>query len=107
MKLRPLGNTILFSFLDTTVGAKGRFTERTQGLIIIPVLDSAQHKTDRWGKVISVGPKVDGLEPGDFILIEALQWTPGTEFDDDKIWKTDDSKVIVATNDEASTYTTF
>jgi co-chaperonin GroES (HSP10) len=103
--LRPLHNTILFQFLDETAGARGRFSERTKGSIIIPVLDSAQHKTDRWGKVVSVGPDVDGVAPGEFVLIQALQWTRAAEIDGMKLWKTNDDKVIVVTDDEASTYT--
>jgi hypothetical protein len=105
--LRPLRNTILFHFLDQTAGAKGRFLERTKGSIIIPVLDSVQHKTDRWGKVVSVGPDVVGVAPGEFILIAALRWTFASEFEGQKVWKTNDNEVIVVTDDEDSTYTSF
>jgi co-chaperonin GroES (HSP10) len=105
--LRPLRNTILFQFLDDTSGAKGRFAERTKGSIIIPVLDSAQHKTDRWGKVVSVGPDVFGVAPGEFVLVKALQWTFASEFEGKKIWKTNDEQVIVVTDDEESTFTSF
>lgn len=103
--LRPLRNTILFQFLDETAGAKGRFLERTKGSIIIPVLDSAQHTTDRWGKVVSVGPDVAGVAPGEFILIKALRWTFASEFEGQKVWKTNDDEVIVVTDDETETYT--
>lgn len=104
MKLRPLKNTVLFSFLDETAGAKGRFTERTKGSIVIPVLNTSQDKTPRWARVTAVGPDVDGVQPGDFILIEPLQWTRHEVFEGDKIWKTDDSKILCVTDDEASTY---
>lgn len=103
MSLRPLGNTVLFQFLDATVSKGGRFTERTSGSIILPVLDSNQKNQNRWGKVVAVGPKVEGLEPGDFILIQALQWTFGSHFEDDKIWKTNDEQILAVTNDEDST----
>lgn len=106
-KLRALGSNILFTFLDDTAGAKGRFAERTKGQIIIPVLDSAQHKTDRWGKVVSVGPNVYGVSPGEFILIKALQWTRSGEYEGQKIWKTNDEQVIVVTDDEDSTFTSM
>lgn len=104
--LRPLRSTVLFQFLDDTGGAKGRFSERTKGQIIIPVLDSAQHKTDRWGKVVSVGPDVFGVAPGEFILVKALQWTRAAEIDGMKIWKTNDEQIIVVTDDEDATFTT-
>ncbi len=105
--LRPLHNTVLFQFLDDTAGARGRFSERTKGQIIIPVLDSAQHKTDRWGKVVAVGPDVDGVVAGEFVLIQALQWTRAAEYDGEKIWMTKDDKIIVVTDDETSTYTSL
>jgi hypothetical protein len=97
--LRPLNNTILFTFLDQTTGDKGKFVERTRGAIIIPVLDSAQNATHRWGKVHSVGPKVDGVQPGEYVLIEALMWTRASEIDGAKIWKTNDEKVLCVTDD--------
>jgi hypothetical protein len=96
---------VLFQFLDETQGKAGRFVERTAGSIIIPVLDSKQHKTDRWGKVVAVGPMVDGVSPGDYVLIEALQWSFGAEYDGQKIWRTIDTKIIVVTDDLASTIT--
>jgi co-chaperonin GroES (HSP10) len=104
MKLRPLKTTVLFSFLDETAGSKGQFTERTKGTIIIPALRSAQDKTPRWARVTAVGPDVDGVVEGDFILIEPLQWTRHEVFEGEKVWKTDDSKILAVTNDEASTY---
>lgn len=103
MTLRPLRNVVLFQFMDDTSGSRGRFSERTTGSIIIPVLDSTQHKTNRWGRVVAVGPEVDGVEPGDFVLIEALQWTRGTVLEEQKLWKTDDTKILAVTNDEQVT----
>ena len=91
----------MFQFLDSTGGAKGKFTDRTtQGGIIIPTLDSEQ-KLPRWGQVIALGPEAAeaGLAVGDYILIEALMWSFGTEIDDAKMWKTDDSKVMMVTDD--------
>lgn len=88
----------MFQFLDETSGPKGAFTER-HGILIIPRTTSAQ-KVHRWGKVVAVGPKVDGVAPGDYILIEALMWMEGVKLNDtEKVWKTDDTKVLVVTND--------
>ena len=105
MNIKPLNNNILFQFLDHTGGAKGKFTDRiTPSGIVIPTLDSAQ-KLPRWGKVVALGPKAAeaGLSVGDFILIEALMWSFGTEVDGVKMWKTDDSKVLMVTDDEEET----
>ena len=104
MKILPLRNNVLFRFLDSTGGAKGRFTDRkTESGIIIPTLDSAQ-KLPRWGQVVAAGPDA-GVVEGEYILIEALMWSNGTvsEFDGEKLWKTDDSKIIMVTDDVEET----
>jgi co-chaperonin GroES (HSP10) len=98
-KLRPILNTVLFTFLDKTEGAKGAFSERTRGGIILPTVKSTQ-RDDRWGRVEAVGPDVYGLEVGEFILIEALQWNRSEVFEGDKLWKTDDTKILLVTTDE-------
>lgn len=102
--LRPLKNTVLFQFLDDTGGAKGRFSERYNGSIVIPVLNSNQNKSSRWGKVVSIGPDVQEVKVGDFILIEPLQWTNNEVFEGEKIWKTDEGKIMLSTDDESQTY---
>lgn len=103
-KLRPLKNTVLFQFLDETGGAKGRFAERYNGSIVIPVLNSTQNKSPRWGKAVRVGPDVREIKEGDFILIEPLQWTYNEVFEGEKIWKTDESKIMLSTDDESATF---
>lgn len=97
-KLRPLGNTILFKFLDQTGGSKGAFSERTRSGLIIPQLQSTQ-KGERWGEIIAVGDDVTEVAVGDYILIEPLMWTPGEVFEGEKVWKTNHDKVMVVTND--------
>jgi co-chaperonin GroES (HSP10) len=101
--IKPLGNNVMFRFLDFTGGAKGRFTD-TLGSGIITLPTAASQKVHRWGEVLAVGPKVDGVVPGDFILIEALMWMEGTKVDDVRMWKTDDSKILCVTNDIAECY---
>lgn len=97
MKILPLKNNILFQFLDETTGAKGRFTDRTLASgIILPTLDSTQ-KTPRWGQVIAAGPDAQ-VSTNDYILIEGLMWSYGVEIDGVKYWKTDDTKILVATS---------
>lgn len=96
--LRPLGNGIMFRFLDHTGGVKGAFTESHRSGIIIPTTNSTQ-RTARWGEVLAIGEKVDGVKVGDYILIEPLMWSFGLTFENEKIWKTDDSKVLAVTND--------
>ena len=102
--LKPLHNVILFVFLDETTGKTGAFIESHQKYgIIIPATKSTQ-KVARWGEVVALGPKAAdaGLKVGDFILIEALMWMEGVKFEDGKVWKTDDSKILAVTNDRES-----
>jgi co-chaperonin GroES (HSP10) len=102
MELRPLNNTVLFQHMDQTTGQSGSFSERTRSGLIIPKLQSTQ-KGERWGKVVAVGPDVHGVEPGEFILIEPLMWTEHEVFEGEKIWKTNDTKILLVTDDESPT----
>lgn len=105
MKIFPLRNNIMFQFLDETSGSKGKFTDRKLASgIILPTLDSSQ-KLPRWGVVIEKGPQAQ-VEVGEYILIESLMWTFGTEVDGVKMWKTDDTKVIMVTDDIEQTHNT-
>lgn len=105
--LHPLKDNIMFQFLDETAGSKGKFTDRkTESGIVLPTLDSSQ-KLPRWGRVVAAGPK-SAVKPGEFILIEALMWTYGVELEDQKYWKTEDSKVMMVTDDiSLTTKTSF
>lgn len=100
--LNPVGKSILFQFLDETGGAKGRFQERSKSGIIISVQGN-QTKDNRWGCVVAVGDEVDGIKPGEFILIEALKWSPHETFEGEKIWRTIDDVVIAVTDDQSET----
>ena len=98
----PLKNNIMFQFLDETGGSKGTFADRATASGIIIAQTAAQQKLPRWGKVTAVGPD-SAVSIGDFILVEALMWTFGTEIDGEKMWKTDDSRVLMVTDDEKTT----
>lgn len=100
--LQPVGKSILFQFLDETGGAKGRFQERSKSGIIISVKGD-QSKDNRWGRVVAVGNEVDGISPGEFILIEALKWNAHETFNGEKVWRTIDDVVIAVTDDESET----
>jgi co-chaperonin GroES (HSP10) len=102
-KLKPLGRSFLFSFVNETVG--GRFIEKNRSTIILTNQDvSQQGNSARWGKVIAVGDKVEDFAEGDLVLIESLQWTVEHKFEDKGYWKSDDSKVIAIGLDESVTY---
>lgn len=99
--IRPLRNNVIFRFLEDTVGTKGAFIER-HSFLIIPGSNSTQ-KVHRWVEVIAVGPDCDGVQPGDYALVEALMWMEGVKLSlDEKVWKTDDSKILAVTNDRSA-----
>lgn len=100
--VRPLGNNVMFQFLDSTGGGKGYFTDQARESGIILVRSANAQKVHRWGEVLAVGPKVDGLVPGDFVLVESLMWMEGNVVDGVKMWKTDDSKILAVTNDRSA-----
>ena len=98
--LLPLGNNVMFQFLEDTGGSKGRFFGETQSGIILA--SSADHqKKHKWGRVLFAGPKAE-VKEGDYILIESLMWMEGTKVDGVRMWKTDDSKILAVTDDIAN-----
>lgn len=106
MQPEALKHFILFEFLDSTGGSKGAFTERTKGSIYIPTVKTGQTTDNRWGKVLSVGPEVRGIQPGDYLLVAAQKWSAAEQFGDRKIWRTVDESdcVLAVTNDLNATY---
>ena len=103
MNIRPLGNNIIFTFIEETTGKKGAFVERPLKSGILLPQSANRQKIARWGKVVAVGPKVEGISPGEFVLIEALMWTFGADTGEgEKVWKTDDTKVLLVTSDESA-----
>lgn len=97
-KLKPLFNYVLFIFLEDTGGQKGRFHEqiRASGIIIPPTMSG--QKVARWGQVFAAGPDAE-VKEGDYILVESLMWMEASKWEDGKIWKTDDSKILAVTDD--------
>ena len=103
MALRPLGHSFLFSFLNET--SQGRFIERNSGVVILTNQNYNEQGTQaRWGKVLAIGSDVTDFNVGDYVLIEALQWTIQLKHEGVQYWKSDDSKVMAVTDDEQSTY---
>lgn len=104
MKVTAIRNNILFEFLDDTRQSDGKFVERNRGIIMLGTIQANQNSAPRWGRALSVGPEVYGVQVGDFILVEAGKWTVGTEIDGQKMWKTDDQWVICTTDAESDTF---
>lgn len=96
MKIRAIRNHILFQFLDR-VNIHGQFEEGTtyNGILLRSNHDDSAKKP-RWAKIISLGPDCSDVlrEPGCEILVENLRWTPGVKFNDEMIWRTDETELL-------------
>lgn len=104
MPLRPLQDNFLFEFTNETAG--GKFIEKSKlGLILTNQNLGEQADKPRWGRVLSVGPRVVDFEVGDLVLIEYGKWTVSTTFEDKKYWKSAQDFVMAIGEDESVTYT--
>jgi co-chaperonin GroES (HSP10) len=81
-KITPLKDTILVHGMD--------FNERvTSSGIIIPDDDmKSSGIRPRWAQVYAVGPKIDYLTPGQYILVAHGRWTRGISVIDSEGEKT-------------------
>lgn len=88
MKVKALGDSILFTFVDESRG--GMFTPKLSDIIQVTVATIDKQDSPRWGIVVSVGPEVgEEIQEGKFILIDSLKWTTSVTMPDkSKIWKT-------------------
>lgn len=99
--LRAIHDHVLFQFED----AAERKTSHGQ------TRDQFKHQTDwgfefsdfdeslnlcRWVKVIDVGKDVteEEIQPGARVLVEALKWTPGIEYQGEYYWRTSRDHVL-------------
>jgi hypothetical protein len=95
MAVRPLGTSFLFAFINET--KKGIFTQKNKGMIFLP---NAAPDLDRQGdfarfaKVLAIGEGVTDFKVGDIVLIAALKWQKGFEYDGVKIWRSHQEQVI-------------
>lgn len=96
MKLRAIHNHIVFQFVDN-VTFNGRFEEGQSagGIVLLESHDSSA-KAPRWGKVVSLGPKCSEQlrTPGCEILIDALRWSIGVDYNGQKLWRTDEDQLL-------------
>lgn len=59
---------------------------------------------ERWGRVWAVGPEVDDLEAGQWVLIQRQRWTEGMQFDTDEgmitVWMVEYPDSVLLVSDE-------
>ena len=91
MNLKPLNDSVMFTFVDKA-NSRGFENKTETGIIYRSHEDSAG--APRWAKVVAIGPKVIDVEPGMVVLIEALRWTEGFEFEGNKYWITIEKEIM-------------
>jgi len=103
--LIPIKNSIIFQFEDKTVRktdmgrTRNQFAETTEWGFEISSYDEST-KTPRWGRVKFIGNEVfEDIKIDSRVLIEALQWTEGFFFENERYWKTNDTKVLIIDED--------
>ena len=97
MKLEAIQNHIVFKFIDSiTLGGEFDRAESHGGITLLKSVDDSASQP-RWGTIVSLGPDCnDELRaPGCEILIDNLKWTAGVDTGEGKVWRTDDSHVLV------------
>lgn len=100
-KLRTFKNHILFQFEDEIRSDGNKlFREKTASGFFIPSSPSSSAKEPRWGVVLAVGEDCTTIETGMRVLIEPLAWTNGIKVEEETIWKTDESKILMYEADE-------
>jgi hypothetical protein len=96
--IRPLGKTVLATGLE-------RGPQKSSGGIIIPDDNmTAQGIRERWAQVYAVGPKVVGIEPGEWVLVSHGRWTLGFELETPegkvRLWALDYPDGILMASDQ-------
>ena len=104
MKLKALGDSILFSFVDDSKG--GMFMPKLSDVILVNTAQIDGQDSARWGQVVAIGPDVGAeIEVGKFILIDSLKWTTGVVLPDkSKIWKTTYPNVSLISDTQVRPY---
>jgi len=94
MKLKPLKDKVLIHNLE-----KGGRT-LSSGIVLLND-DGKEHGIRaRWAQVYAVGPEMDYLETGQWVLVEHGRWSRGLEIERDHPVYTADNASILAVSDE-------
>lgn len=96
-KVNVLEDGIIFKFVEDISG--GSFDNKTNwGFELKDKIDDM--KRPRWAIALKTGPKVKYVKENDYILIENLQWTMALHYESDKFWKTNESRVLLVTEEK-------
>ncbi len=95
-KVKVLADGVIFVFVEDIVSKT--FENKTDwGFVVQDRNNDPKHP--RWGKVLTVGPDVKYVSVGNYILIESLQWTSALHYEDQKFWKTNETRVMLVSEE--------
>lgn len=103
MKLKAITDSILCT--DSDLG--DQVTE--SGIVVKSNLADGEGITPRWFKVFEVGPDIDFVTGGQWVLVEYGRWTEAFRFDDERIgkeekmWKVDPMGCLAIANEKPNT----
>lgn len=113
MKLRCLHNGFLFAWLQLRT-SEGYFVEQTKwGFSFAEVKDgnragyNSLQRTlheGHWGKVLTIGPECKEVKIGDYVMIEPMMHSNAFDYDGVKIFKSDESKVLLISKEKPSIF---
>lgn len=105
-KLRATGDNILCT--DADFG--DHVTE--SGIVIKSTMGQSQGITPRWFRVFEVGPEIEFLNPGQWVLVEYGRWADGISVQDERfdtddnikeVWKIDPAGCLVIADEKPNT----
>ena len=91
-ELEALNDQIIFEFIEDT--KNGQFNVVSAGGLLVREVSHKQVDYCRWGRVLSVGPKVTEFKEGQIVLIDKLRWTSGFLVTDKEYWITTDKEIL-------------
>jgi len=102
-RIKPLNDNILCT--------DGDFGEQvtSAGIIVQKTIGKEEGVVPRWFKVLEVGPDIDWLEQGKWVLVAYGRWTEGFKVKDDrlasdeKIWKVEPAGCLATADEKPDT----
>jgi hypothetical protein len=104
MKIQAIRDHILCTQAD--------FGDQTTqaGIVIKSNINKSQGISSRWMQVFEVGPDIDWLTPGEWVLVEYGRWSNGLQVRDDRlpngeaeVWKVDPAGCLAASDTKPDT----
>jgi hypothetical protein len=94
---------------DNIIAVDADFGEQTTagGIILAGNVDKSQGITSRWFRVLAVGPQIDWLSPGKWVLVDYGRWSSQFNLEVDgktvKAWKIDPNGCACVADEKPST----